>query len=250
VGEWFERFFDGLYARVLPSTFDDAATLRQARTVKRLLKLRRGQRVLDIPCGMGRLTIPLARMGMAMTGVDLTASYLRRARGRARQEGLDIRLVQSDMRDIESVEEFDAAFNWFGSFGYFSDEGNLAFCRRVFRALRPGGRFLVEGVNRSWLLAHFLARTEQILGGVHIVHRNRWDEKAGRVISTWTLTRGKVTERHTIRMRTFSGAEMRALLHAAGFREVRLFTHSPFGRFTRHSRRLIAVGTRPMGGRS
>jgi SAM-dependent methyltransferase len=199
---------------------------------------------------MGRLTIPLARMGMAMTGVDLTASYLRRARRRARQEGLDVRFIHADMRDIAFEGEFDAAFNWFGSFGYFTDEGNLAFCRRVLHALRPGGRFLVEGINRSWLLAHYRPHTEQTLGGVHIDQRNRWDARAGRVHSTWTFRKGQARERRHVRIRIYNGTELRALLRSAGFRDVELFTHSPFGRLTRHSRRLIAVGTRPMGGRS
>ena len=245
MADWYENLFDGLYARVLPRTFDGPETLEQARMVKRLLQARKGQRVLDIPCGMGRLTIPLAQMGLAMTGVDLTAPYLTRARRLARRAGAGIRFVQSDMRAIAFEAEFHGAFNWFGSFGYFSDDENLEFARRVFHALRPGGRFLVEGMNKSWLLSHFRPRGEQKLGGVRIVNENRWHADTSRVHSTWTLSRGKTTERHEIRMRIFNGAEMRALLREAGFREVSLYPRPPVGRFTRHSRRLIAVGRRP-----
>ena len=72
--EWFQTFFDGLYAKVLPKTFDDPTTLRQARIIKRLLKLRKGRHVLDIPCGMGRISLPLARNRIRVTGVDLTKS--------------------------------------------------------------------------------------------------------------------------------------------------------------------------------
>jgi len=242
---WFERFFDGLYARVLPSTYGTPDTLEQARTVKRLLRARAGQRVLDVPCGMGRLTLPLAQMGLEMTGVDLTAAYLRRARRAARREGLAARFLHRDMRDIGFDREFHAAFNWFGSFGYFSDRDNLAFCTRVLRALRPGGRFLVEGVNKSWMLRHFRETDDHTVAGVRIVTRNRWDQRTGRVHSTWTFTKGTTTERHRIVMRLFDGAEMRALLRSAGFRNIELFTRSPVGRFTRHSRRLVAVGQRP-----
>jgi len=245
VPEWFQTFFTGLYSQVLPGQFNSARTLAQVRTVKRLLKLRKGRRVLDVPCGMGRLTIPMARAGLVMTGVDLTASYLRRGRRRARQDGLDIRFVHADMRDLDFDGEFDAAFNWFGSFGYFSDAGNLAFARKVLRALRPGGRFLVEGINKSWLLAHFRPRDEQTIRGVRIVHRNTWDARTGRVLSTWTFQRGNVTERRRISMRIFNGADMRCLLRAAGFRDIQCFGYAPIGRFTRHSRRFIAVARRP-----
>jgi len=245
MAEWFEGFFDGLYAKVLPKTFDETQTTEHVRIVRRLLKARKGQRVLDVPCGMGRLTIPLARTGLVMTGVDFTTSYLRRARRRSRTAGLDVRFVQSDMRDIELNAEFDAVFNWFGSFGYFSDDDNLLFCERVFHALKPGGRFLVEGVNKSWLLAQFRGHQDHTVGSVRIVERARWDERSNRVISTWTFSKGNVNERQRVSMRIFNGAEMRSLLRAAGFREIELFGNPPLGRFTRHSRRLIAVGRRP-----
>jgi ubiquinone/menaquinone biosynthesis C-methylase UbiE len=246
MAEWFEKFFEGLYTRVLSKQFDEAKTLRHVRVVKRLLRARKGDRVLDIPCGMGRLTIPLARKGLAMTGVDLTKAFLRRARRRAGKEGLDIRFVQGDMREIAFDGEFDGAFNWFGSFGYFSDRDNLAFSRKALRALKPGGRFLVEGVNKSWLLAHFLKQSESLVAGVRIVHRNRWDARKQRVLSVWTLSKGRRTQRRRVSMRIYNGAEMRSLLRAAGFRDVKLYGYPPLGRLTRHSRRLIVVGTRPM----
>jgi len=246
MAEWFETFFSGLYAQVLPKNFDDARTARQVRLVRRLLKLRKGQRVLDIPCGFGRLTFPLARAGLAMTGVDLTAPYLSRARRQAQREGLDVRFVQRDMRQIDFDGEFHAAFNWFGSFGYFCNADNLAFCRRVWRALRPGGRFLVEGPNKSWVMSHFRPRSEETIGGVRIERRVRYDERADRVRAIWTLHKGREAERHELTMWIFNGAQIRTMLRAAGYTNIRLYDRNcPAGRFTRHSRRIIAVAQRP-----
>jgi SAM-dependent methyltransferase len=235
-----------LYTKVLGKQFEDTKTLKQARLVKRLLKARKGQRVLDIPCGQGRLTIPVARMGLAMTGVDLTAPFVRRARRQARKEGLGIRFLQGDMRDIAFEGEFDAAFNYFTSIGYFSDEDNLAFCKKVFRALKPGGRFLVETMYGSWLSGHFREKSESMIGGVRIVRRNGLDRRTRRVHSTWTFRRGKVTERRRISIRLYTGPEMRAMLRAAGFRGIVLYGYPPLGRLTRHSKRLIAVARRPV----
>jgi hypothetical protein len=84
-----------------------------------------------------------------------------------------------------------------------------------------------------------------MVGGVRVVTRNRWDEQTGRVHSTWTFSKGKARERHTLTMRIFTGTEMRALLRDAGFRDIRLYPRPPVGRFTRHSRRLIAVARKP-----
>ncbi|HOX06519.1 MAG TPA: class I SAM-dependent methyltransferase [Planctomycetota bacterium] len=242
--EWYEKFFDGLYGRVLSSQFERAKSLEQARVIKRLLGVRRGQRVLDVPCGQGRITLPLARMGLAMTGVDRTGAYVAKARMLAGRGRLKARFLQGDMRAIAFDREFDAVFNWFGSFGYFSDADNLRFCRRVLAALKPGGRFLVEGMNKSWVLVHFRPSIETRVGGVLATQRNRLRPGDKRIRSIWTLRRGRRTERHIVSMRVFTGTELRGFLRSAGFGEVRL--HGPGGgRFTRHSQRLIAVASKP-----
>ena len=242
---WYDVFFDGLYVKILAGALHEGRAEEEARIVRKLLHLRKGQRVLDVPSGLGRITLPLARMGLQMTGVDLTGAYVRRARRRAGKEGLDVRFIQSDMREIDFEGEFDAAFNWFGSFGYFSETDNLAFAKRVFAALRPGGRFLVEGINKSWLLRHFRPGAEESVAGVTIRRRARWEARTNRVRDTWTLSRDGMTERCRISIRIYNGTEMRRLLRAAGFGEIELYGRPPVRRFTRHSRRLIAVARRP-----
>lgn len=246
MARWFEAFFDGLYGRVLAEQFDETRTLQQALLVKRLLRLRKGQHVLDIPCGLGRLTIPLAHRGLVMTGVDLTRGFIQKARRAAGRKRLDIRFVCSDMRDIAFDREFDAAFNWFTSIGYFSDEEEVRFCRAVLHALKPGRRFLIETINRSWAEAHFQRRPrEDVIGGVRVKQTYRGHTGDGRVDMLWTLSRGRTRERNLLSVRHYNGAEIRALMAGAGFRDIRLFGHPPVGRLTRHSRRLIAIGTRP-----
>ena len=250
MAEWYESFFDGLYTRVQSSEFGQAASLRHVRIIRRLLKARKGQQVLDIPCGMGRLTIPMAKSGLRMTGVDLTPEYIRRARRGARRARVNAEFLCSDMREIDFDEEFDAAFNWWGSFGYFSEADNLVFCRKTFRALKPGGRFLVEGPNKTRWLADFCQQVEYTTGGVRVAQRPRWNGRTNRVHTSWTLQRGRQTEHKAVSFRLYNGSEMRRLLRAAGFRDVRLFSGELGKPFTRHSRRLLAVGLKPRIGRT
>jgi len=242
--EWYETFFDGLYGRVLAGQFDESRTAGQARLIKKVLRLRKGRRVLDSPCGLGRITFALAKLGLDVTGADLAAGYLRRARRRAKAEGRNTRFVRCDMRELPFDGEFDAVVNWFSSFGYFDEGGNLAAATAAFGALKPGGRFLVEVINKSSLLRRFTPASEQRVNGVDIVDTRRWDARTGRVRSTWTLSRGSQTHRHRLSMRLYNGAEIRAVLRAAGFGEIQLFGHPPLGRLMRHSRRLIAVARR------
>ncbi len=241
--EWFHRFFDGLYGRVLAGAFRPETTLRQARLVKKLLGLRKGHRALDCPCGQGRLTIPLAGMGLEMTGLDITAPFLRQGRAEAARQGVKVKFLHQDMRRIDFDGEFDAIFNWFTSFGYFSDRENLEFCRRARRALKPGGQVLFEVLNKTWVLSHFQPGHDEVKNGVRIVSRCRWDKRANRMHNVWKLSQGRRSETLRFNMRIYSGPELRALLRQAGFREVRLWAHSSkgVGKLIRHSRRFIAI---------
>jgi hypothetical protein len=112
-------------------------------------------------------------------------------------------------------------------------------------ALKPGGRFLVELINRSAVLARFRPRLDDQRGGVRIATTNRWDGRTGRMHNVWTFSKGRKVERHRFSLRLYTGAELRSVLRSAGFREIRLYGRPPLGRLTRHSRRLIAVARRP-----
>ena len=210
-----------------------------------MLHLRKGHRVLDCPCGLGRIARELARLGLDVTGVDLTDCYVRRARRRAARQGLAIRFVQGDMRRIPFQKEFHAVVNWFSSFGYFDDAGNLAAARAAYRALRPGGQFLIELMNKSWVRNHWRPRGDDTIGSVRIRNRARWNGRTSRVHDTWTLVRGQVRETHSFTMRLYSAPELRRLLARAGFRDIRVLARPKLGRMTRHSRRMIAIARRP-----
>ena len=243
--EWFHDFFDGLYGRVLGGRAHEKRAPREAALIKRVLHLRRGRRVLDCPCGLGRIARELARLGLDVTGVDLTASYIRRARRRAARRRLAVRFIQGDMRELAFEKEFDAVVNWFSSFGYCDDDGNLAAARAAYRALRPGGRFLIEVIHKTWMLGHWRPDTEEVHAGVRIRSQAWWNGRTGRLHNVWTMTRGTVRERHAFSMRVYSAPELRRLLAQAGFRDVRVLARPSLGRVTRHARRLIAVARRP-----
>jgi SAM-dependent methyltransferase len=245
--EWFATFFSGLYDRIITEQSHGRNGFEQAKAVKRLLGFRRGQRALDVPCGRGRLTFPLARMGIMMTGVDLSALYIRHNRREARAESLDIRFCAGDMRRIDFKDEFDAAFNWGGSFGYFSDADSLEFCRRILRALKPGGQLLLEGRNLPRHVADFQPLIESHVGDVTAIQRNRWDGRRKIVYSEWTLKRGKRSERRSLAIRIFHGREIEALLKKAGFQNIRVFSATPpYCWLTEASKRWIAIGTKPV----
>jgi hypothetical protein len=113
------------------------------------------------------------------------------------------------MREIDFHEEFGAAFNWLDRLGYFSDADNLAVCQKIFRPLKRGGRFLVEGPNKPCMLANLCQQLEYTTGGAQVAHRDRWNARTNRAYTTWTLRRGERTVHHAVSLRIFNGSEMR-----------------------------------------
>lgn len=82
--------------------------------------------ILDIGCGTGNVTIPLAQMGYRMTGLDLSAEMLAVAEEKARSRGLDIRWVQQDMREADlGGLQFDLVISMTDSLNYLQSGGEL-----------------------------------------------------------------------------------------------------------------------------
>lgn len=241
---WTESLFHGLYRKVLPKPAFEHRVAQEVPFLWETLQLRKGQRVLDCPCGFGRIGLELARRGVDIVGVDLVPAYIRSARRRARQEGLQGVFVAQDMRNIEYEQEFDAVLNWFTSFGYFRDEENLDVLHRFRRALHPGGRLLMELMNKSYLQTHFEPVRDESIADVEIHTKSKWSRDGKRLLSQWTMRHGDVEEIHDLDLRTYNGTELRRLLRKAGFVNIRLCDRQG-KRFTRHSPRLVAVAQRP-----
>jgi SAM-dependent methyltransferase len=102
------------------------------------LALRPGVRLLDVACGSGNLSIPAARAGAVVTGVDIATNLLEQARARAESEGLTI---QFDEGDAESLPYADASFDEVVSmYGAMFAPRPERVSAELLRVCRPGGR--------------------------------------------------------------------------------------------------------------
>jgi 2-polyprenyl-3-methyl-5-hydroxy-6-metoxy-1,4-benzoquinol methylase len=117
--EWFDD--DELWSAITPLLFSKQRGGDAAAALPKALKLVQptGKDVLDLCCGPGRWSIPLAQSGFRVTGVDRTKPFLNRARADARKAQVRIEWVRQDMRDFVRPGAFDVALNMFTSFGYF-----------------------------------------------------------------------------------------------------------------------------------
>src|SRR4051812_12081379 len=150
---WWDTFFDEDYlATYIPTRRSDEDSELEAEAVARLSGLEPGASLLDAPCGYGRISVPLARRGYRMTGVDLSQVQLDEARRRA--EGVPgVELVHGDLRELPFADaSFDGVLNLFTSIGYLGEEGDTRVLAELRRVLRPGGRLVLSVMHRDRLL--------------------------------------------------------------------------------------------------
>ena len=111
---------------------------------------RYGESVLELACGSGRLTIPLAREGINITGMDISVEMLQLAKVKASQSGASLRLIQGDMRRFDLGEKFKFIFIPAQSLSHLHTRPEIEDCFScVRRHLAEEGRFLIELFNSS-----------------------------------------------------------------------------------------------------
>lgn len=120
-----------------------------------------GQRILDLACATGRRALELSRRGFEVVGVDIRGSLLEVAGCEAVDEGLWPHFVEEDPRYLEFEREFDVVLSLGGgAFEHFEyDEENLRAFKCAARALRPGGRLLMQVPNVLHVEAHLPEQT-------------------------------------------------------------------------------------------
>jgi cyclopropane-fatty-acyl-phospholipid synthase len=129
----------------------DAAQERKLDYICRKLRLRRGERLLDIGCGWGGLVVHAARRyGVSALGITLSEPQAELANGRIQRAGLEDR-CRVEVRDYREIEEW-RAYDKLVSVGMFEHVGEARlpdYFSRAYRLLRPGGVFLNHGVSRN-----------------------------------------------------------------------------------------------------
>jgi SAM-dependent methyltransferase len=116
------------------------------------LNVQPGERLLDVACGAGQLSLPAARAGALVTGVDIAANLIAQARARAAAENLSIQFDEGDAEALPYPDEsFDTVVSLIGAMFAPRPERVAA---ELVRVCRRGGRIVMV----NWTPGHFVGQ--------------------------------------------------------------------------------------------
>ena len=241
--EWWKDFFGGLMVDFWRAAMTPETTRAEADFLWKSLRLAPGMRVLDVPCGDGRIALELAARGCRVMGVDISPGFLAAAAESARERGLDVAWRESDMRDLPWTGEFDAAYCAGSSFGFLGDSGDAAFLVAVARTLKPGGRFFGDFKAAESVLPSFRESYEMPVGNLVFAAKNLYDPETGTMENRYTVTRGDECEEKRALHRIYTTREILKMLSNAGFGDFETCGSVKGEPFRLGSPRLFVVAT-------
>jgi ubiquinone/menaquinone biosynthesis C-methylase UbiE len=117
-----------------------------------------GMRILDVACGAGQISIPAARAGAKVTGIDIATNLVEQARARARAENLDARFDEGDAEMLPYEDgSFDLVISLIGAM-FAPRPGQVA--AELKRVCRPGGRIVMA----NWTPGGFVGKMFRVHG--------------------------------------------------------------------------------------
>jgi len=240
--ETWDAFFSDFYLRAFADDERQEEAEAQALAAARLAGCPDGGDLLDVPCGFGRHSVPLARAGYRVVGVDRSEALLAEARRRARGERWP-KLVRADYRELPFADaSFDAAVNLFSSLGYLGDAEDTKVLAEIRRVLRPGARIVIEIMHRDLLVLRFQESDWRLLGeGRLLLEQRTFDAAAGVAQVTQTLIDRAGRDSRSYSVRVYSATELLAMLAAAGFADARCHGDLDGAPFTTGSRLVIVA---------
>lgn len=244
--DWYAGFFEETWLDEVALHVPAERTERQVAFVLERLQDAPGRRLLDLACGHGRISLPLARAGWRVTGLDLSRRSLQLAREAAERDGLDVEWVHGDMRE-PPPGPFDAAVSIWTAFGYFEEEAdNQRVLDAVAEVLAPGGLLLVDVVNLLNLARRFRDRSwERNEAGTIFLQEHEYDVLTGRNRARWTFVRpGGETSELVHSVRTYAPHELAAMFRRAGLELAGAWGDFEGAELSLDSWRLILLGRR------
>lgn len=239
---WFENsdFWDLLYPLFFAENKADPYS--DAEQLIHLTGLRPPAEILDIACGSGRHSIPFAKRGFKVTGIDITESYLKLAENFADSSGVNINFIKSDMLHFARKDAFDLIFVLYSSFGFFAGQNDESiFLDNMFNSLNRNGQLILDLRNREYVQENFIAESIMNINGTVYREFREAEGNFDMIHTDWTIENRDFRKIFRTSIRLYDAETVQALLNDAGFRSCSLYSNFRGDLFERKSPRICAA---------
>jgi SAM-dependent methyltransferase len=204
-------------------------TWKEVEGVIRLLKIKKGDKILDFPCGYGRHSIELAKKGFRVVAADINCKHLHVltemvSEQKKRHDMSGLIIENADMRKLQHGYGFNAVINMFYSFGFFeTDQENEQVLKNFYNTLRPGGKFLMHtDVNIPRILSGEYKTNEvrKLTSGKRLTIRDVYNPKTKRIEGSWTIE--DKSKKYSVRV--YTKKEFIGMCLKIGFKTVKVYS--------------------------
>ena len=214
--DWYKTFFK-TFGVLQPTFYTPEQTKKQADFIFEILNLKRGSKVLDVPCGNGRIAFELAKKGCVVTGIDFNENMIEKAKQASKKRKLKVDFHTSDMRKIPWKNRFDAVICWWGSFGYFNDKGNKNFIKAVSTSLKKKSKFIIDTHIMETLLPKYQPMGWEIFENYKVLEERKFDFVNSRIDVDWIFIKDGEEIKRTSSIQLYTYKELITLLRKYSF---------------------------------
>ena len=218
---------------------------------KKWLPQNKDAKILELCCGTGRLTLPIAKDGYRICGVDYTSSMLERAKAKASEAGLEIHFIEADIRTLDLQGKFDLIFLPFNSIHHlYKNEDLFMALKGVQNHLKEEGRFLLDCFNPNIQYIAESEREQRVIaeyttndGREVLIKQTMRYESATQInrIEWHYFINGEFHSIQNLDMRLYFPQELDSYLERAGFHIIHKFGGFEEEAFGDHSEKQIYV---------
>ena len=211
------------------------------------------KKILDLACGTGSITVPLAKRGYALTGLDLSAEMLSLAQEKCDGEKVKVRLSEQNIAQFQAGSGFDAVICSFDGINYLTSARDVQSCFAcVSEALSEDGVFIFD-VSTPYKYEHILADNAFVYeyDDLFLSWQNYFDKKSG--LCDFYLTFFIKNEKNTWQrfdetqcQRKYTRERLEKMLAAAGLTVVKTVSDTDFSPLTDESDRFFFICKRAM----
>lgn len=221
---WYEHFFDGIVLDFWEKAIPSSLTEQEVEFIKSKSRLAAGAAIVDVPCGFGRHSIPLAQQGYRVTAIDISPAYIARLSEKALHHRVQVDAICADIVTYSFDRHFDLAICFGNSLHYFDYTKMLAFISKIYEALNDEGVFIVNaGVVAEGLLPSLKERNWMEVGDILYLNHNTYLPEEGVLQTDYRFVRNGISETKTAYHYVMTLAETLRAFRQGGFRRLDVF---------------------------